>query len=296
MPVALVIEPDPRERALLASHVRRVRGVSAITAGSLEEAGTVMDIDPPDILITRWALPDGDGVQAIARARRLHREPTCVVFVLDEDAAPPAAMPSDPGVHVLHRPISARQIRKLLERTTRETLDRQPLLSPAEYLQLACMGGHSAVVQCSRDGLQLGEIFVHEGEIWAANDEHGDGVAAFRRLVRGGSLARLRRPEEAPPSRNVQGHWEYLLLEAARREDEETTGRHSLHPAPLDDSEVSRQVDQLLSAAARAVLRRDLRAAAESFQAAAALRPNDKVIKHNLERLRGLGYTSQGES
>ncbi len=294
MPVALVVEGEMRSRARLAAYVRRVRGVSVITAASLAEVRVAIAIDPPDILVTAWRLPDGFGADVL-RAVRAHDDPALTLVVLGEDEPQPSWIPKEVNVHVLRHPVSSLHIRKLLERSTRETLDRQPLLSPPEYLQLACMGRHDAVVECSRAGVVIGEIYVRDGQIWSALDEEGAGTEAFRRLVRSDALARLKTAKGEPPLRNVHGQWEHLLLDAARLEDEESR-RVAVEPVPVDDSEVGRQVDEHLRTAARCVLHRDLESAATHFAMASALQPEDDAIQKNLDGLGSLGFQSDVES
>ena len=83
------------------------------------------------------------------------------------------------------------------------------------------MGRHSVLIEVERTGNPVGRVVISAGEIWSAKDEQGTGLEALGRLTFGeGTLVRCRRLGEDPAERDLQGGWEYLLMEAARVQDE----------------------------------------------------------------------------
>ncbi len=279
MPLALVVEPDPHERTLHATVLRRMPGVSVIAVSTASEAFDVASIEPPSVVLTAATLPDADAESLLAKLRSIC-EPACVIVVGEDEQNP--AFSSDPLVHFVPKPVEARRVKRLVRASTRATLDRQPLFKPAEYIQLLCMGGHSSALHCFEDQHPLGKIFVREGAVWSAQDSDGEGEAALRRLLSNERAVAVAQPlGDCPVERTIQRRWEHLLLEAAQELDE---SRHE-RKVTLENEVVAH-----LKAASQAVLRGDLQDAAKEFAAAAALAPEDRVIRHNVERLARLGY------
>lgn len=282
MPLALVVEPDPRDRTLHATVLRRIPGISVIAMSTMREALDAAAIEAPSVVLTASHLDDGDALSLLRALRRVCK-PACFI-VLEETRGEAGDLPRDPSVHRIGRPVEARRMRRLVQSSTRATLDRQPLFKPAEYIQLLCIGGHSATVQCFEDEHPLGEILVRDGAVWSAHDADGDGEAALRRLLSNDQAAAMARPLGTNPTqRTIQRRWEILLLEAAQEQDESAR------------DQTQDRVDAHLKAASNAVLHGELQRAADEFAMAAAIAPEDPVIRHNVERLERLGYQGSKE-
>ncbi|TPV95214.1 MAG: DUF4388 domain-containing protein [Myxococcales bacterium FL481] len=93
-----------------------------------------------------------------------------------------------------------------------------------EYVQLACMGQHSLLIEIGGASRQ-GRIVVWQGDVHSAVDEHGVGEPAFVRLARramdGACVIECRGLRTFEEPRNVQaGIWQALLLDSARARDE----------------------------------------------------------------------------
>jgi CheY-like chemotaxis protein len=88
-----------------------------------------------------------------------------------------------------------------------------------EVLQLECLGRKSSVLEIFT-GKVRGRIFICDGAIVHAESGALQGEVALYGLLalRGGEFNLL--PFTEPPRRSVQGHWESLLMEAARLHDE----------------------------------------------------------------------------
>ena len=95
-----------------------------------------------------------------------------------------------------------------------------------EVLQLECLGRKSSVLEIFT-GKVRGRIFVCDGSIVHADSGALQGEVALYGLLalRGGEFNLL--PYTEPPRRTIQGHWESLLMEAARLNDE---GQKFLEP------------------------------------------------------------------
>ena len=91
-----------------------------------------------------------------------------------------------------------------------------------EVIQMECLGRHSSILEV-RDQRMHGQIYIATGTIIHAMVSALTGEKAFYRLLSltGGEF-RLQ-PFKPPPKRTIHGQWEFLLMEAARVQDEEAT-------------------------------------------------------------------------
>jgi CheY-like chemotaxis protein len=90
-----------------------------------------------------------------------------------------------------------------------------------ELIQMECIGRHSSILEIRNQTLR-GQIFIETGSITHAVAGSLVGEKAFHQLLSmtGGEFQL--KPFSAPAQRTVHGGWEFLLLEAARRSDEDT--------------------------------------------------------------------------
>jgi CheY-like chemotaxis protein len=90
-----------------------------------------------------------------------------------------------------------------------------------EVIQMECNSRHSSILEI-RNQQTLGQIYIEAGAITHAAVGTLTGEKAFNQLLslKGGEFQL--KPFKAPPQRTVQNGWEVLLLEAARRNDEDT--------------------------------------------------------------------------
>ncbi len=98
-----------------------------------------------------------------------------------------------------------------------------------EVLQLECLGRKSSVLEVKGAG-SAGRIFIQDGSILHAeiDDQVGE-PALFRLLGLKGGEFQLQ-PYSKPPRQTIDGHWESLMMEAARVNDEASAG------GPLDEA------------------------------------------------------------
>lgn len=92
-------------------------------------------------------------------------------------------------------------------------------VSLQDVIQMECLARNSSVVEIS-DGRQPGEIWIEDGRIVHAQLGPISGEEAFNHLLlmRGGHFNLG--PYSAPPTHTIEGQWEFLLMEAARKRDE----------------------------------------------------------------------------
>ena len=88
-----------------------------------------------------------------------------------------------------------------------------------DVIQMECLGRNSSVLEVQNEQV-LGRIYIEDGSILHATDGKLTGEAALQRLLAlsGGSFELV--PFEKPAERTIEGQWEFLLMEAARKRDE----------------------------------------------------------------------------
>lgn len=296
----LLIEDETVLRSNVARGIAKL-GVEVDEAGTLNDALRLIDQRMPDVVVSDIDLPERSGLELLGElGRRGLKLP--VVFVSGYLNAYRAQIPPHAAIEVLEKPVSIEELRGVLSRrlgAAPASEDAAPFSVP-DYLQLACLGQHSVLVEVERDGERVGEIVAAQGTIWSATDTKGQGLEALGRLAFGSSGApRCRRFSGELPARNLEGSWEYLLIEAARGIDE--TGRDAdvldalveISPEPRTSDETSQQgraFEAAFDSGIDALLAKDHAAAVEAFERARALRPDDAKVLANLARLAELGF------
>jgi len=88
-----------------------------------------------------------------------------------------------------------------------------------EVIQLECLGRKSSVLEVSTKSAR-GHIYIETGSIIHAELGETKGEAAFNSMLSFDGGEFNLRPFSEPTERTIQGQWEFLLMEAARVQDE----------------------------------------------------------------------------
>jgi CheY-like chemotaxis protein len=337
----LVIEDERTLRTTVARGLAKIPGVEVVEAATMEEAVRVLDQGPPSVILSDIDLPDRSGIEILGElGRRGMKVP--VIFVSAYLRAYRSQIPPHADVEIHEKPVALDELRNLVRRRIGRVSSPPP--SPfgvIDYFQLACMGRRSVIIDVTSPQ-ERSRVVVYKGDPWAAHDDIGNGVDAFRRILfnKAGSVD-CKTLREDPGPRNLESQWESLVLDAARIEDEERkdtgeparlTGRPNSRttgpmpsleeiltgakasteidilpkeiptldpakpvsvtaeePAP-EESQEERAFAEIWDRGINAMLDRDHARALEAFLAASELRPNDRKVIANLERLKALGW------
>jgi len=120
-----------------------------------------------------------------------------------------------------------------------------------EVLQLECLGRKSSILEISAAGA-VGRIYIHDGSILHAEVEEKAGEAALFQLLgyKGGEFQL--KPYTKPPRQTIDGHWESLMMEAARVNDEASAGPLDAHgnviapPEPEPVAAAERTIQEII--------------------------------------------------
>ncbi len=305
----LVIEDEEVLRRSMVRGLAKLAGAEVAEAGSLESALQAIDLRVPDIVVSDIDLPRRSGLELLGElGRRGVSIP--VVFVSGYLRAYRSQIPAHANVEVFEKPVSLEDLRDLIVRKTGRASSAGEVapFSVADYLQLAAMGRHSVLVEVECEGRMVGEVAVWDGQTWSATDDEGEGTDALRRLAFApNAFVKCRTLLAQPAERNLGGNWEFLLLEAARMEDESSDpigelsfGEGSFEPEPEPErSPTEIAFTELWDVGVDALLRKDYSAAMRAFVSARDLQPEDPKVVANIQRLEAMGISadfSEGES
>jgi len=288
----LIVEDEPVLRSSMVRGLSRLPDVVVIDAGRVDEAIRLAEVHPVDLVLSDLDLPDRSGLEIIGPLRAHGRNPR-IVFISAYLSTYRPRIPAYANVELREKPVPLEELRGIVEQHIASLRRTQPEATPftaADYVQLSMMGRHSAVI--SVDG---GEIVIVDGQAWAARDALGSGDAAFMRLALKAN-AHCRTLVDRSVPRTVEGRAEFLLMEAARLQDEGAIVGDA--PAPAGGGAAPTQAtaaagddgfEALMDESIDAILGRDHRRAATLLSRARALRPSDARVIANLQRLKALG-------
>lgn len=309
-PRVLVVEDEDTLRTSIERGLSRHLEVPVDVAATFGEALSIIDKTPPTIVLCDLDLPDRAGIEIIGELGRrgIHAS---ITFVSAYTRAFLAQIPKHAGVRVLEKPVTIEQLRALVrEDLGRQSTDASSPFGVADYLQLAAMGGHSALIEVAH---RQGRIIVVRGELWSASDSLGVGDEAFRRLCLVRDGVRCTTWRDAPGDRNVEGRWESMLLDEARALDERrrdglasdindlsssSAALSSLPPpsegvdppALISSENIQRRFESLMEEGLSALLTKRYADAWRAFFEASSIDPTDRTVRANLARLRELGF------
>lgn len=216
--LVLVVDDEPISRMAHLAVLAKIRGLSAIGASSVAEARAMIQEAPPQVVVLDMRLPDGTGMDVIVALEAV--KANAVVIVASaylEDYR--TKLPRSERIHLLGKPVPMHELRRIVEASMSNTNILGPF-TVIDYVQLACMGHHSAIIECMGSAGR-GEIVIERGELWSAVDPQGSGLPAFERLLlaRKASAQQLGEQHVRVP-RNLHDRWELLILDALRTQDE----------------------------------------------------------------------------
>ena len=199
------------------------------SAPTADRALAVLRETPINLAVLDIGMPMLDGLQLLGIIRRRYPEIKIAVMTGNATDARRADSLASGAELFIEKPFTPDGIKvvfnmlnDLVSFTHREGFTgalRQVGLQ--ELIQMECIGRHSSILEIRNQKLR-GQIYIETGSITHAVAGSLVGEKAFHQLLSmtGGEFQL--KPFLAPAQRTVHGGWEFLLLEAARRSDEDT--------------------------------------------------------------------------
>lgn len=211
------------------------------SAPTADRALAILQQTPIDLAVLDIGMPMLDGLQLLGIVSRRYPATKLAVMTGRASESKRADSLASGAELFIEKPVSPDGIKvvfnmlnDLVSWTHREGFTgalRQVNLH--EVIQMECIARHSSILEI-RDQKIRGQIYIEVGMIVHAVAGTLVGEEAFNHLmsIPGGQFQL--KPFVAPPDRTVRGSWEFLLLEAARRSDEDTVllSKKSLESAP----------------------------------------------------------------
>ncbi|MEW6126797.1 MAG: response regulator [Acidobacteriota bacterium] len=301
MSLVMIVEDEAVLRSSMARGIRKLAGIETAEAGTLAEARRQLAACPPQLILSDIDLPDGSGIEILSELERQgSRIP--VVFISAYLDAWIERIPTIPEIEVHGKPVGLEELRDIVTRRLNATAEETGALpfSVADYLQLACLGQHSVLIEVRATDGSLATLEIVKGNIWSASDAQGSGIDAFRRI--------LFAPNHSAHCRSLQSHslertifddWQRLLMDAARLHDETAHEQELLKEATAQVDDVAEALasatenafNTIWEEAISAMIERDYQRALKAFLQADAIAPGDRKVAANLARLKDMGVT-----
>jgi len=200
------------------------------TAPDVSKALGILQEQKVDLLVLDIHMPVVDGLQFLGLLQRKFPNVLKVVLTGDATEHHRATCLSNGAELFLEKPRDEGGWRSIFA-TLHELTRFQPeegfrgvlrRVGLQDVLQMECLARNSSVLKIHA-GSAHGTVFVKEGQIIHAQCGNRIGEDAFNYLMglTGGEFDV--QPFTAPPAQSISGSWEFLLMEAARKRDEQGT-------------------------------------------------------------------------
>ncbi len=220
-----IIEDEATLRFYLTRGLEKLSDVEVLGFGCLDDALLAMDEAAPEIIISDLNLPGRSGLELLSEinARSMAIPVVFISAFVDEYSG---RIPAGESIVLLEKPVALEELRGIVLKHRPQPgapVSGDAHFSVAEYVQLACLGNRSMVLDIQQPGAAetAGQITIYHGDVWTASDAQGAGEGAFMRLaLLSGASVKCTGLERAPSSKLIALGWEHLLLLAAKLMDE----------------------------------------------------------------------------
>ena len=227
-----------------------------LTASSASQAFGILQAQPVDLAIIDMQMGVMDGIQMLSLLNRGYPNVQKVVLTgfvtekhrtacLSNGAELYLEKPTNPAGWQSLYGVLNELVKLHSEDGFRGVLRRVGL---QDVIQMECLARSSSILEISNAGA-TGRIFIETGQIVHAEVGAVIGEDAFNQLMAlsGGQFAL--KPFTEPTARSVNGQWEFLLMEAARKTDEAKEALAASLPPPPPSESIAAEVARLESSA-----------------------------------------------
>jgi CheY-like chemotaxis protein len=206
-------------------------------AASADQALEILKSRPFDLIVVDVNMPVLDGVQFLRILNRRHPDlKKAALTGLATEERRSACLASGAELFI-EKPRTAEGLKSIFVMldelvTWKPHAGFQGMLRRVglpDVIQMECLGRNSSVLEI-QDRQMHGRIYIEDGRIIHAVVGETAGEAAFQKLLSLDGGAFQLHPFEAPPTRTMEGQWEFLLMEAARVRDEGTAKTPGTEP------------------------------------------------------------------
>ncbi|NOY84195.1 MAG: response regulator [Nitrospirae bacterium] len=240
----LILEDEEMLRTTMVRGISKLPNIEVSDAGTLEEALSQIDAEPPQMILSDLNLPGRSGVELLGELekRKIHIPVVYITAFLNTFKT---MIPMHANVKVLEKPVGLNELRSIvLEHTKKKDIEVEPApFGVPDYLQLAGMGRYSVSITVQNKGEIVGKIIVVSGEVWSAqyelqggDEEEGKVVFCNIAFLTGAHVSCQALVGDRGV-RNIHDGWESLLMDAAREADERNLQEHEKGNTPNSEGE-----------------------------------------------------------
>ncbi len=219
----LVVEDEMAIRFVVTQAIEGDPELRATGRQSVDEAVPILTNDPPDLLLTDLKLPGRHGLAMINELENAGLAIPVIVYTAHRAVYEPY-LPHHRELTVLEKPVPIAVLLEHIHRKLQQarTAPIGPTFQVADYLQLAAMGRYSVLMRVSVTDSAEGVLEIVDGDVWNAGYLGLSGEQAVAALMDEPAQAVASRSlRERPKTRQIECSTDFLLLELARRSDEQ---------------------------------------------------------------------------
>lgn len=228
------------------------------TATTADCALKILAEQPIDLAVLDIKMPMLDGLQLLALVHKRYPQLKVAVMTGSNNEGNRAAALASGAELFMEKPSGADNIRlafKMLDDILQWSEQKEGFsgafqrINLPDVIQLECLNRNSLILEV-QNSQKHGQIFIASGEVTHAAVGTLVGEQAFYQLLqlKGGQFQV--KPFKEPPQRTIAGHWEILLMDAARASDEFDTemrakkaaGSGAKPPLPTLDASLGTEV------------------------------------------------------
>lgn len=231
---ALIVEDEGLLLDSMEKSLRRVQWLRISKARTAELALGQIALDPPDVVITDVRMPGMGGLELLDQIRSLRPDVPVVVMTaygvhLQREALRRGA------TCFLEKPFRVSELRGVLQLLFASAASVAPMaasnvnfegrlesLSLGDIVQVVCLSRQNARLELRLTGNATGTVWMRDGTVIDAIFGELQGSQAFYSLSAYGEGRFCVLQDAEPRPRTVHDNWQGLLMESARRYDEET--------------------------------------------------------------------------
>ena len=226
------------------------------TAESASRAFALLQHQPVDLAVIDINMGVMDGIQMLSMLNRGYPHVQKVVLTGHASEKYRAACLSNGAELYLEKPTS-RSGWESLHGVLNEVVKFRPeegfrgvlrRVGLTDVIQMECLARSSSVLEVSAARM-TGKLFIDTGQIVHAQCGDLTGEEAFNRLLSMSGGQFNLKPFTEPPTRSLSGQWEFLLMEAARKSDEDKESQAAaISTAPVSET-FQEEIERITAAA-----------------------------------------------
>jgi len=193
-----------------------------IIANNGREALAQLEKNKIDLVITDIRMPDINGLDLLVKIKKEYPQTKVIIMTAYGSSDVQKEANQRGSLYYVEKPFEISEIRKIIiDLIGKKKGFRCKLfgLQLTDIIQMNCLGRLTTALIIIRDG-EKGIIYLNEGEIIHAECGEQKGAEAFYNILSWREGEFVSNIGFIPPVQTIYQNWEYLLIDAMRRNDE----------------------------------------------------------------------------